>query len=233
MWRQWPRPDPSWPLATEQFSRFFLGKGTVIAGGSARDSRTPIVEDAVAPCAVDRDLYESACATARAEALASHGRGQTGKTVGDAIARFAEGVSVPQRQRPLVLHIITRVIVGGAQLTVLETCAGLKDTYDFHVICGPQEGVEGTIRPRLENVASVTVLSELRREITHLRTFGRWAGCDANCVAAKAAVVHTHSSKAGILGRQAPRARASQSSAHSRMGPSPNDLRFKLLPLCG
>ncbi len=135
---------------------------------------------------------------------------------------------MPQRQRPLVLHIITRVIVGGAQLTVLETCAGLKDTYDFHVICGPQEGVEGTIRPRLENVASVTVLSELRREINPLADFRAMGRMRRELRRVRPAVVHTHSSKAGILGRQAAASEglAAVHTIHG-WGHTPNDLWFK------
>jgi glycosyltransferase involved in cell wall biosynthesis len=101
------------------------------------------------------------------------------------------------------VQVITRLIVGGAQLSVLELCRGLGEQFDLRVICGPDQGAEGSLREAMAKVAPVTVIPTLRRDIRPghdvaamftLRRLLRESG---------AVIVHTHSSKAGILGRLA------------------------------
>jgi glycosyltransferase involved in cell wall biosynthesis len=113
--------------------------------------------------------------------------------------------------KPRVVHVITRLIRGGAQLAVLELCNELRADFDVRVVCGPDEGTEGSIRSEVAAVVPVTVVPTLRREIHPLqdavallalqRTFGRL----------EPDIVHTHSSKAGIVGRWAAAATGARS----------------------
>ena len=106
-----------------------------------------------------------------------------------------------------VLHPITRLIVGGAQENTLLTVHLLdKARWDAAVITGPQAGPEGslldvadalgvpvTVEPSF--VREINPLQDLRA-LVRLRRFIRDGGY---------VIVHTHSSKTGIIGRWAAR----------------------------
>jgi glycosyltransferase involved in cell wall biosynthesis len=103
--------------------------------------------------------------------------------------------------RPRLIQVITRLIVGGAQLSVISLCEGLADDFDIRIIAGPQTGSEGSLHQRAAEVAPLTIVSSLRREVSPrwdpvaipmLRRILRRLDGD---------IVHTHSSKAGIVGR--------------------------------
>ncbi|MGH9339572.1 MAG: glycosyltransferase family 4 protein [Acidobacteriota bacterium] len=104
-------------------------------------------------------------------------------------------------------HVITRMIVGGAQKATLDTLQLLPaSTYDLDVICGPQTGPEGELLSEARRTGvKLTVLPTLVREVNPI--------CDLRALASLARImkreryhiVHTHSSKAGILGRLAAR----------------------------
>ncbi len=105
-----------------------------------------------------------------------------------------------------IAHIITRMILGGAQENTLLTCEGLLRRYGDEVllITGPAIGPEGSLieRGRAGGVP-MEIVPALRRAIDPwhdpiayrqlLMILGRM----------KPDVVHTHSAKAGILGRAA------------------------------
>jgi glycosyltransferase involved in cell wall biosynthesis len=105
--------------------------------------------------------------------------------------------------RPRIAQVITRLVVGGATVNTLYLCEALVDDYDVRVICGPDEGPEGSLRSEVESVAPVTVVPSLRRDIhprqdvravrSLRRVYDDW----------RPDIVHTHSSKAGIVGRLA------------------------------
>jgi glycosyltransferase involved in cell wall biosynthesis len=108
--------------------------------------------------------------------------------------------------RPRVAHIITRLILGGAQENTLYTVIGQQRDYDVTLVIGVDDGTEGTLRDRAAaaNVRLIVVptlvrpirpLTDLRALVTLVRLL-RAGSYD---------VVHTHSSKAGILGRVAAR----------------------------
>src|SRR5262245_30204082 len=109
--------------------------------------------------------------------------------------------STPSPRR--VLHIITRMIVGGAQENTMLSCALMDaERYSSEILSGPETGAEGelhsecrrrgvrmTIEPALvRRVNPFLDASVLLRLVAHIRR-GRYD------------IVHTHSSKAGILGR--------------------------------
>jgi glycosyltransferase involved in cell wall biosynthesis len=110
--------------------------------------------------------------------------------------------------KPRVVHTITRLIRGGAQLTVLGTCEALRDEFDIHVVCGPDLGSEGSIREEVERVAPVTVVPELRRNIHPAQDILAIRRLRALYEQLDPAVIHSHSSKAGIVSRFASRSRA-------------------------
>lgn len=105
-----------------------------------------------------------------------------------------------------VLHIITRMIVGGAQENTLYNCLDLIQDFGDEVclVTGPAEGPEGEL---LKQGRGVSLKIEL--EPTLLRSIIPWH--DWNCYwnlrkqirNFKPDVVHTHSAKGGFLGRLA------------------------------
>ena len=105
--------------------------------------------------------------------------------------------------RPRVLHVITRLIVGGAQLTTIRLCEHLADEYDTSLATGPQVGVEGSLHDLAKATSLVSVVPSLRREV-HPRRDGRAVRELRRLIEQfDPAIVHTHSSKAGIVGRAA------------------------------
>lgn len=103
--------------------------------------------------------------------------------------------------KPRVVLTITRLIVGGAQLVVLGICQSLKDEFDIHVVCGPDGGSEGSIRAEVERHVPVTVLPQLRRDIHPLHDLASVARLRALYRRLDPDLVHSHSSKAGIVSR--------------------------------
>jgi glycosyltransferase involved in cell wall biosynthesis len=105
--------------------------------------------------------------------------------------------------KPRVVQVITRLIVGGAQLSVLELCRGLREDFDVRVICGPDHGAEGSLRDAVSQVAPVTVVPTLRRDVRPPHDLAALLTLRRLLRDGDAAIVHTHSSKTGILGRLA------------------------------
>lgn len=102
-----------------------------------------------------------------------------------------------------VLNIITRLIVGGAQETALLTAALLDESrWRVDVVSGPQTGPEGSlvetarmlgVRLRIEPnlVREIHPVKDLISLVQLIRLIRR----------GRYSIVHTHSSKAGVLGR--------------------------------
>jgi glycosyltransferase involved in cell wall biosynthesis len=104
-----------------------------------------------------------------------------------------------------IIHIITRLILGGAQENTLITCRLLAQRgHEVTLITGPALGPEGELFTHTVGKGYKTyVINELRREITPLRDFIAYHKLKALIQGLKPDVVHTHSAKAGILGRRA------------------------------
>ena len=119
---------------------------------------------------------------------------------------------VPHR----VCHVITTLELGGAQQNTLYTVENLdRRRYEPFLICGEEgllhdeardSGVKTIVLPSLRRAISpwhdTTTLIRLMRLFRHIRP----------------KIVHTHSSKAGILGRWAARAARVPTIIHSIHG---------------
>jgi len=105
-----------------------------------------------------------------------------------------------------VVHIITRMILGGAQENTLLTVEDQHHLWHDEVtlVTGPAIGPEGSLLERAHaRELDVRVVPELRRQIHPLRDWRSYRRLVALLREIKPQIVHTHSSKAGILGRAA------------------------------
>ena len=105
-----------------------------------------------------------------------------------------------------IVHVITRLILGGAQENTLLTVDGLHHRHgdDVRLITGPAEGPEGDLFARAkERGLKVEVMPELIRAIRPAVDAKAYRLLRQAIRRLDPEVVHTHSSKAGILGRAA------------------------------
>ena len=106
-----------------------------------------------------------------------------------------------------VLHIITRLILGGAQENTLFTVEGLMERgHCVTLATGPAVGPEGSLIERArKNGVDLIIIPALRREINPFRDTLAFFNLYRLIKQGGYDIVHTHSSKAGILGRLAAR----------------------------
>jgi glycosyltransferase involved in cell wall biosynthesis len=105
-----------------------------------------------------------------------------------------------------IVHVITRLIIGGAQENTLYTVEGLARRHgdDVTLITGPAEGPEGDLFDRAERLGlNVELMPELVRAVRPSTDWRAYRKLRAAIRLIRPDVVHTHSSKAGILGRAA------------------------------
>lgn len=122
-----------------------------------------------------------------------------------------------------VTHVITRLIVGGAQENTIATVLGLQKKPDLQVdlISGSTHGPEGSLESAFVSKPSLlTIVPELVRSV-HLwkdqRALQRLTQIFRET---KPDIVHTHSGKAGILGRIAAKRAGVPIILHTIHGPS-------------
>lgn len=107
--------------------------------------------------------------------------------------------------RPTVVHVITRLIVGGAQLTALGVCEGIADRFETHLVSGTETGSEGSLHDRAQEAVSVRFVEPLRRGINPVTDVAAVRSLRRLFTQLDPDIVHTHSSKAGAIGRMAAR----------------------------
>ena len=121
-----------------------------------------------------------------------------------------------------VCHVITRLIVGGAQENTVATCVGLlRRGYDVDLVIGPQTGPEGSLSEQARAAGvPIVVVEELRRapnpwtDVTACRALRRLFQ------EKRYDIVHTHSGKAGFVGRLAAKWAGVPVIVHTIHGPS-------------
>ena len=106
-----------------------------------------------------------------------------------------------------ILHPITRLIVGGAQENTLLTASLLnRDRFQVEILAGPQTGSEGSLinEVRAREIPLI-ILPELVRQINPWLDLRALSKMTRLLRSGQYTIVHTHSSKAGLLGRYAAR----------------------------
>ena len=108
-------------------------------------------------------------------------------------------------ERPKVLHPITRLIIGGAQENTMLTAQLLRqEGWDVDVVAGPQTGSEGSLIETVRERGIPLILEPtLVREVNPVKDLQATFRLARLMRQGQYTIVHTHSSKAGILGRWA------------------------------
>jgi glycosyltransferase involved in cell wall biosynthesis len=122
-----------------------------------------------------------------------------------------------------VTHVITRLVIGGAQENTVATVLGLqkKPGVEVNLIAGPTAGPEGSLESALQNDSGLlTVLPSLVRPIHPVKDMIAVARLTKIFRQIRPDIVHTHSGKAGILGRLAARRALVPVIIHTIHGPS-------------
>ena len=122
-----------------------------------------------------------------------------------------------------VTHIITRLVVGGAQENTVASVLGLrqKPGVEVYLISGPTTGPEGSLESEFAGTPEIfTRVLELVRPIHPLKDWLALRRLEKILREQKPDIVHTHSGKAGILGRLAARRAGVPVILHHIHGPS-------------
>jgi glycosyltransferase involved in cell wall biosynthesis len=126
-----------------------------------------------------------------------------------------------------VTHIITRLVIGGAQENTLATINGLRQKagVEVNLISGPTIGPEGSLENEARKVfgnrpSNFTIVPELVRPVHPLKDFIALRKLEAVLREQQPDLVHTHSGKAGILGRLAAKRAGVPVIIHHIHGPS-------------
>jgi glycosyltransferase involved in cell wall biosynthesis len=105
-------------------------------------------------------------------------------------------------RRTRVLHVITRMVVGGAQENTLLTATRLDPArYEVTLASGPTAGPEGTIEGRIPGDLPFVRVSELVRDPHPIKDAVALARLYRIIRRGRFEIVHTHTTKAGLLGR--------------------------------
>ena len=102
-----------------------------------------------------------------------------------------------------ICHVITRLIIGGAQENTIFTVEGLIEKgYNVELISGKTEGPEGSLVDYVKKKKiPLIIIPELVREINPVKDIIAFLKLLSIFKNKKYHIVHTHSAKAGILGR--------------------------------
>lgn len=115
---------------------------------------------------------------------------------------------VYHKDRIRILHLITRLIIGGAQENTVYTVLGLRRMKDYEVdlASGPSLGPEGSMEEEIRSYGiDIISIPFLRRNINPVYDFIAFLHILSIIRKGRYDIVHTHSSKAGVLGRFAAR----------------------------
>lgn len=105
-----------------------------------------------------------------------------------------------------ILHISTRLILGGSQENTILSCEGQVGLgHEVHLAYGPIYGPEGSMLDRVRDFGRIVTheVPHLIRPVRPIADVLAYSELKALIDRIEPDVVHTHSSKAGILGRLA------------------------------
>ena len=122
-----------------------------------------------------------------------------------------------------VAHVITRLIVGGAQENTVATVFGLHRKADVTVrlYSGPTTGPEGSLESGVRDIEGLFhLIPSLIRPVHPLRDFLAYRHLVREFKNFRPDIVHTHSGKAGLIGRLAAKRAGVPLIIHSIHGPS-------------
>jgi glycosyltransferase involved in cell wall biosynthesis len=105
-----------------------------------------------------------------------------------------------------VLHVITRLTMGGSSENTVATMSALQRAgYDCALAVGLAESEAAVVVDARRRGCLLVDVPSLRREVGPLRDLAALAALARLCRRERPAIVHTHTSKAGFLGRVAAR----------------------------
>jgi glycosyltransferase involved in cell wall biosynthesis len=122
-----------------------------------------------------------------------------------------------------VTHVITRLIVGGAQENTVASVLGLREKPGLGVdlVVGPTLGPEGSLESLFaDHPLLLTIVPQLVRPLHPLKDCLAWKRLTQLFRERRPEIVHTHSGKAGILGRLAAARAGVPIILHTIHGPS-------------
>ena len=122
-----------------------------------------------------------------------------------------------------VTHVITRLIVGGAQENTVASVLGLrrKSGVEVDLISGLTTGAEGSLESKFAGAPEIfSLVPELVRPVHPLKDILALRRLEQIFRTEKPDIVHTHSGKAGIIGRLAARRAGVPVIIHTIHGPS-------------
>ena len=122
-----------------------------------------------------------------------------------------------------VAHVITRLIVGGAQENTVATVFGLHRKADVTVrlYSGPTTGPEGSLESGVRDIEGLLhLIPSLIRPVHPLQDFLAYCHLVREFKNFRPDIVHTHSGKAGLIGRLAAKRAGVPLIIHSIHGPS-------------
>jgi glycosyltransferase involved in cell wall biosynthesis len=103
-------------------------------------------------------------------------------------------------QKIKVVHIITKLELGGAQINTVYTYENLDEKrFEAFLLCGPG----GILTGRVKKKEGLLTVKDLVREINPVKDLKAFGQMKRILKKIRPDIVHTHSSKAGILGRMA------------------------------
>ncbi|MFO7975109.1 MAG: glycosyltransferase family 4 protein [Candidatus Hydrogenedentota bacterium] len=110
-------------------------------------------------------------------------------------------------RRYRVGHVITRLCVGGAQENTFHTVRlANRDRFDVDLVSGPTEGSEGSIELEVEKAdIEIVRIPHLVRPVAPQKDWRAFKELTALFRERNYDIIHTHTSKAGLLGRLAAR----------------------------
>jgi glycosyltransferase involved in cell wall biosynthesis len=122
-----------------------------------------------------------------------------------------------------VTHVITRLVVGGAQENTVATVLGLRNRpgAEVELFSGPETGPEGSLQSCFADCPQLlTIIPTLVRQVSPSRDALAFSHLTRLFRQRPPDIVHTHSGKAGVLGRLAARRARVPIIIHHIHGPS-------------